>query len=249
MSENRHGISNFDIIGLIAIVLVIVIVIVFSIISKNNQYNEMLVNIDNKQWEQAKEKLDTMGNWKDTKKYVSEINYNYYLTVADEQFNNQNLENALDLYKKAKEYNNNEKSLDDKIKVVQNKIDKINKEKERLAEIERKKAEQERIARERAEQARKQKEIKELEYDVKHAFRYVNLQTFCKDSDICGAYEFFIIPEAWYQLSYQEKQNVIESCIRYVQLKEDVSYRQAQVGTRVMNVYDGKMLGNAISIK
>lgn len=151
MSENRHGTFNFEIIGLILIMLVVVIVIVLSIISKNNQYNEMLVNIENKQWEQAKEKLDVMGSWKDAEKYVSEINYNYYLTVADEQLNNQNLENALDLYKKAKEYNNNDKNLDDKIKVVQNKIDQINKEKERLAEIERKKAEQERI---KAEQER-----------------------------------------------------------------------------------------------
>ena len=50
MSENRHGTFNFEIIGLILIMLVVVIVIVLSIISKNNQYNEMLVNIENKQW-------------------------------------------------------------------------------------------------------------------------------------------------------------------------------------------------------
>ena len=156
MSKDRHGEDlNSENIGFLSLGLVILCIIIFTIVSsyysKNKEYDEMVNYVNSKQWIEAKATLDTLGNWKDSEKYISDIYYNYYLINANEEYKNQNLESSLDLYKKAKEYNSNDKNLDEKIKNIQNKIDQINKEKERLAEIERKKAEQERI---KAEQER-----------------------------------------------------------------------------------------------
>ena len=90
-------------------------------LAKNKEYDEMVNYVNSKQWIEAKATLDTLGNWKDSEKYISDIYYNYYLINANEEYKNQNLESSLDLYKKAKEYNSNDKNLDEKIKNIQNK--------------------------------------------------------------------------------------------------------------------------------
>lgn len=117
-----------------------------SIQSAKNLYASLQNDIDNNLWSSAKEKVEQLGDYKDCSSLTPNIYYHYYLQVGDEQYANKNFDNALENYKKAKQYKSSEKDVDKKIKNAEVQI-----EKERI------RVEQERIKAEREERLKTQR--------------------------------------------------------------------------------------------
>lgn len=208
---------------------------------KIDLYNNLVSSVENKNWDSAKSSLDQLGNYRNSLSYTDEVNFQYYLTNGDKEYSNKNYNNALDLYYKAHNYKTEDKNLHKNLQIKINKTE--NQIKIQKAEEARKAA----IAKAKAERQNRQ-ELADLERLVKQAFVSVSIQNF-DNSETGGNYEFYIYPEAWFNLSYNEKKNVMVSCRKYIQLKEGVSERKAEVGVRVKSTYDGKELGNALSVK
>ncbi len=140
----------------IFIFLICCIPIISRICQDNNLYKTMIVDVENKNWLDAKVKLDTLNSHgvSDCSKYEKTIYYNYYIIQGDMYYKKNELHDALKEYKYALTFNVSDKILEEKIK-------KLEKECKRLDEIEYKKAEQERIKaeQEREKERKRQEEI------------------------------------------------------------------------------------------
>jgi hypothetical protein len=98
--------------------------IVKEISYKNGLYTSMIKSIETKDWSVAKNNLEELGEYKDCNKYVTEINYNYYLSKGDSEYSNKNYEEALTQYNNAKSYSNANQDLKNKIALTQKAIEK-----------------------------------------------------------------------------------------------------------------------------
>lgn len=220
----------------IFIFLICGIPIISRICQDNNLYKTMIVDVENKNWTDAKEKLDTLKlhGILDCTKYEKTIYYNYYIIQGDMYYKKNELREALKDYKYALTFNVNDKKLEEKIK-------KLEKECKRLDEIEYKKAEQERIKaeqeqkrKEQQEKLKKQHELKDLSNMVNNAF--INIELFNAGDSSGTGFNFYTYRNAWNDLNYQEQKDVFNSCVRYVELKENVSYYIANKYTRIISV-------------
>ncbi len=224
------------IIVVVIIILLVMLQIISNIIAKNNLYNSLKSDISNKSWVSAKDKVEQLSDYKDCKILAPTIYFNYYLQVGDEQFVNKNYDSALENYKKSKQYKSSDKDIDKKIKNAEVQI-----EKERIkAEQERLRAERKRQIEEQKEKQRRKVELSELTRMVKKAFAYTDFLD-CGDNSSTG-FNFYVYPECWSQLTYEEKQNIFNSCARYVELKLNVSSSHAYRYTRIIDVYTRSVL-------
>lgn len=57
-----------------------------------------------------------MGDYKDCQSLIPNIYFNYYLQIGDEQYVHKDYDNALENYKKSKQYKSGDKDIDKKIK-------------------------------------------------------------------------------------------------------------------------------------
>lgn len=221
---------------------------------KTALYNNLVSSIQNKDWNNAKSNLDELGDYKNALSYANEVNYEYFVKNGDESFTGKNYNIALDYYNKAQNIKKDNKNLQVKIDKTKTQI-KIQEEEEKRKikleqerrEKERKAAIQKREQEERQRRQQEQRELADLDRLVKRAFVSVNIQDYGNETG--GVYNFYIYPEAWFNLSYDEKKNIMVACRKYIQLKEGVSERKAEVGVRILNTYNGEELGSAISIK
>lgn len=215
---------------------------------KIDLYNNLVSSVENKNWDNAKSSLDQLGNYRNSLSYTDEVNFQYYLTNGDKEYSNKNYDKALNFYNNAHNYKKEDKNLHKNLQIKINKTENQIKIKEaedrKKAAIAKAKA----LKKQEAIKRQNQQELAELERLVRQSFVSINIQNF-DDSETGGYYEFFIYPEAWFNLSYNEKKNVMVSCRKYIQLKEGVSERKAEVGVRIKSTYDGKELGNALSVK
>lgn len=228
--------KNLNIICIIFICLICCIPIISRICQDNNLYKTMIVDVKNKNWLDAKVKLDTLNSHgvSDCSKYEKTIYYNYYIIQGDMYYKKNELHDALKEYKYALTFNVSDKILEEKIK-------KLEKECKRLDEIEYKKAEQERIKAEqeqkkaeRLEKLKKQNELKDLNNMVNKAF--IDVELFNAGDSSATGFNFYTYRNAWNDLSYQEQKNIFNSCVRYVELKENVSYYIANKYTRIISI-------------
>lgn len=221
---------------------------------KTDLYNNLVSSIQNKDWNNAKSNLDELGDYKDALSYANEVNYEYFVKNGDENFACKNYNIALDYYNKAQNTKKDDKNLQVKIDKTKTQIKIQEEEEKRKIKLEQEKREKERKAaiqkreqEERQKRQQEQRELADLERLVKQAFVSVNIQDYGNETG--GVYDFYIYPDAWFNLSYEEKKGVIVSCRKYIQLKEGVSERKATVGVRIKSAYDGQELGNALSVK
>lgn len=221
---------------------------------KTDLYNNLVSSIQNKDWNNAKSNLDELGDYKDALSYTNEVNYEYFVKNGDDNFAGKNYNLALDYYNKAQNVKKDNKNLQVKIDKTKTQIkikeaeekrkialEQARREKERRAVIQKREQEQ------RQKRQQEQKELADLDRLVKRAFVSVNIQDYGNETG--GVYNFYIYPEAWFNLSYDEKKNIMVACRKYIQLKEGASERKAEVGVRILNTYSGEELGSAISIK
>ncbi len=188
------------------------------------QYQALLTNINNKEWSLAKEKIETLKNYKDCSTLSKKVNFNYYIELGDYEYKNQEYSNALYFYNLAQHYNS-DNSLKTKINSCSYKISEIKK----------------------IEQYKKRKELIELEKIVHNAFCKIDLQDF-GNNKYDGRYLFYTYPEAWNNFTYNEKKYIIIATIKYVELKKNISHEKAQICTRILNIYDNSLLGSITSI-
>ncbi len=229
--------SNKGIIAIVLIFVSVISILVFTNVQATKDLYVSLQNdINNNLWQNAKEKVEKLGDYKDCKILAPTIYFNYYLQVGDEQFVNKNYDSALENYKKSKQYKSSDKDIDKKIKNAEVQI-----EKERIkAEQERLRAERKRQIEEQKEKQRRKVELSELTRMVKRAFAYTDFLD-CGDNSSTG-FNFYVYPECWSQLTYEEKQNIFNSCARYVELKLNVSSSHAYRYTRIIDVYTRSVL-------
>lgn len=231
---------DWTIVGTIAFLLLILAIPIFaSIKEKSDTYKALLSNIENKEWIEAKSNLDSLGDYKNTLELSPEVNYQYYLKNANEQYNKKEYHQALNEYKNALTYKSGDKNLEIKIKEVEQICKKLDEEKRRKEELERKKAEQERLKAEREEAQRNREELAELQRLVNRSFVKTN---FLNTGGGGSGFRFYTYPESWNQLDYVEKQNVCNACARYVELKFNVSRSHAREHTWIVNLYNDSLM-------
>lgn len=249
--------NNTIILGVIFCLILsvaIIMPITKGIIYKKDLYNGIISDVDSKNWESAKSKLDELGDYKNISEYSSSINYNYYISKAEEQYKNKDYKNALLNYENASNYNDKDSDLKNKITNAEREVKKLEIQERKAQELaqrkreqERKQAEARRLQAQRAEQQARNRELADLQRIVDRAFVNVSIQDF--GGGMPGVYEFYVYPQAWNRLTYNDKLNTLVACRKYIELKAGVSARDAEIGTRVVNVYDNSELANYASIK
>lgn len=198
-------------------------------------YRGALQDIKNEQWSSAKSKLEVLGNYRDCEILLPDVNYNYYLQTGNENFNNKNYSGALLNYEQAKLYKNTDETLTVKIQKTKDLLAKQEAEQRKAQEIAKKKAEQERLRKQREKELKDKEELSELTRMVNQAF--VRTEFFDAGDSFATGFNFYAYPDAWYQLSYTEQQNVFASCVKYVELKLGVSSNHALKYTHIINIY------------
>ena len=104
------------------------------------------------------------------------------------------------------------------------------------------KALEEKLKKERAEQLAK------LEPIIKKAYYKVELKKF--DNDGNGFYDFYVNPNIWFKLKYDEKQNAFNTCVTYVQLKINPTKPTAvKLGTKIKSSSNGAVLAEYDTFK
>jgi len=225
-----------------AIVLIIGGTIVLGITNNNKLYDAMKKDITNREWINAKTKLETLGNYKDSQSFSNEIYYNYYTLVGDNLNQEKQYLGALSNYKKAYQLNSNDENLVQKIKKIEKILQKLKEEEEKAKKLKQQQEElkrkQEEVAKLKAEKERKIKEQNEL-YELKKLVNRAFVKTdFLDDGDSSStSFNFYTYPDNWYQLNYTEQKNVFNSCVRYVELERNISWHHAYRYTKIINVF------------
>ena len=145
--------------NLIAICAISFLLLLFGIpigtvaIQDSKTYDSMIVAVEQKNWTEAKTKLESLSQnkLKSSNDYAKLIYYNYHLNLGETLFKEKKYHNALSKYRSAFSYDSSNKNLESKIKELEATCKKLD-------EIERKRAEQERL---KAEQERKRAEQEE----------------------------------------------------------------------------------------
>ena len=144
MQEQEDKFKNNSIV--IGCIIIAIALFIFSfpiyINSQNNKkaYEELLANIENKDWVSAKDKISVLENYKNTKELSYNVNYNYYIEIADSLYADKNFQEALNNYEKAIIYKTPDIDIENKINEVkaiiekQQEIERIEQEKKELEE-------------------------------------------------------------------------------------------------------------------
>lgn len=154
--ENNNT-KNLVIIFCVLLIFAIGVPAIKGLMYKNDLYNEIITDVDNKNWQSAKSKLDELGDYKNISEYSSNINYQYYLSQADEQYKNKDYKSALSNYENAQKYNSDDKNLQVKITNSQKELKKQEEEIRKANELKKKQAEQAKLKAEREEKLKTQR--------------------------------------------------------------------------------------------
>ena len=140
------------------ITLIIGGTIILGIANNNKIYNAMKNDIANGRWINAKAKLETLGNYKDSQNFSDEIYYNYYILIGDNLNQEKQYQGALSNYKKAYQLNSKDENLVQKIEKMEKILQKLKEEEEKAKKL---KLQQEELKRKQEEVARLKAEKEE----------------------------------------------------------------------------------------
>lgn len=216
-------------------------------------YGEIQQDVNAKKWSSAKNKLDELGNYRDSEKFLYTVNYHYYLDLGDDRYNKRIYDIALEFYKKARQYDNND--------VVSQKISKAEKviakqqaeEQKKKLEIEQKqKLEQERIRQAKIKEQRKQ--LADIEPAIKKTFYKID---FIEDKSLnARMYDFYVDYYLWVQLPYDAKEDAFKLAVLYAKLKTNAQYSDSdyKFSTKIRNAQTKSVLAeytafNGIKLK
>lgn len=216
-------------------------------------YSEIQQEVNAKNWSSAKNKLDELGNYRDSEKFLYTVNYHYYLDLGDDRYNKRIYDIALEFYKKARQYDNND--------VVSQKISKVEKviakqqaeEQKKKLEIEQKqKLEQERIRQAKIKEQRKQ--LADIEPAIKKTFYKID---FIEDKSLnARMYDFYVDYYLWVQLPYDAKEGAFKLAVLYAKLKTNAQYSDSdyKFSTKIRNAQTKSVLAeytafNGIKLK
>ncbi|MCQ2789217.1 MAG: hypothetical protein MJ229_02450 [bacterium] len=188
---------------------------------KNNLYQQAQIDINSKNWAEARDKLAIIGKYKDSENMTKIANYNYYLELGDKNLQKKEYYFALHYYKKAEENTNNNELLNNKIKNTKIILEKINAKKDKK-----------RTELERKQKIKEQKERKQQLADIQPAIN----KTFYKiDFTDYGTYDFYVDPYLWAELPFDVKENAFKLAVLYAKLKtnEEHSNNQYLVSTKI----------------
>ena len=169
------------------------------------------------------------------------------------------------LYKDSNEYVELKKVRDEEIRKQleielkeKAKRDKIAKEKQRIEEEKQRKIEQKKLEEAQRKRLRELEEeeraFRELENNILKGFTNVDLHDYAEGSTdelslLTGNYSFYLRPEHYYRLSYQERKNLLYRCIDYAEWKKGVSRKKAEISTSIKSSYDGSVLAKITHIR
>jgi len=248
-----------------SIILIVSVLIYFNYSKKLDFYNKALIAIQQENWAEAKSNLQQITNFKDANILLETTNDNYYLEKGNSAFKNKEYHMALELYSEIKNQDFKKQKLNNRINELEKIIKKLDEEEQKRQALLLKKQEEENLRRQKEAEAKaraeaekrarqireaqraKERELNRLEYLIENAF--TNISIYDDGTEYSGTYEFYIRPENWFSLTYQEKQNVLATCRKYIVLKEEVSEHRALRGVRIKDAYTGTELGSALMIK
>lgn len=236
--------------NLIAICAISFLLLLFGIpigtvaIQDSKTYDSMIVAVEQKNWAEAKTKLESLSQnkLKSSNDYAKLIYYNYHLNLGETLFKEKKYHNALSEYRSAFSYDSSNKNLEAQIKELEATCKKLDEIERKRAEQERLKAEQERKRAERQKQLEEQRELADLSRMVRNAFVKTELLDM-GDTPATG-FNFYTYRYSWNDLSYQEQKNVFNTCVRYVELKEGISWSHAYKYTRIISIESGWPMAN-----
>ena len=185
---------------------------------RKDLYKQLLNDIHTENWIEAKSKIDNLGTYKDCETLSKTVNFNYYITIGDEEFSQKDYKTALNSYKEAQCIENNNKILKDKIKNTELQVAKL-----QVAE-EKKKLEQERKQK-LAQQAKikeRQKQLLDIQPVIKRTFYKID---FIEDKSLnARMYDFYVDYYLWIQLPYDAKESAFKLAVLYAKLKTNEQY-------------------------
>lgn len=213
--------TRFKLMGLI-IVIVIIGSVLAGIIHKNTLYTEIQNEIIAENWESAKDKLEWLGNYKDSNILLKNVNYHYYINLGNKNFEQKSYKTALNFYKLAHENNDKDKTLNKKIKNTELIIEKIQKE-ENKKKLEQEK--KERLKEEKNRQAKikeRQKQLAYIQPAINKTFYKIN---FINDNSLnARIYDFYVDYYLWIELPYDAKEGAFKLAVLYAKLKTNEQY-------------------------
>lgn len=195
------------------------------LLNNNHQaklYNEIQQDINTKNWINAKDKLEQLGDYKDSKALLKNVNYHYYVNLGDKYVNQKRYKSALNFYNLANENKSKEKSLDDKIKNVESIITKIQiEENKKKLELEKKQElEQQKI--QQAKIKERQKQLADIQPAIKRTFYKID---FIENKSLnARMYDFYVDYYLWGQLPYDAKEGAFKIAVLYAKLKTNEQY-------------------------
>lgn len=209
---------------IIGILLVIVVLgaITAGVVHKNNLYKQMQSDIDSANWTAAKNKLEYLGTYKDCEELSKIVDYHYYIYLGDKNFEQKDYKSALNFYKKANANNNNDKSLDEKIKNTESIIEKLQAEesKKKIEQEKKQKLEQQKIQQAKIKQ--RQKQLADIQPAIKRTFYKID---FIEDKSLnARMYDFYVDYYLWVQLPYDAKEGAFKLAVLYAKLKTNEQY-------------------------
>lgn len=114
------------IITIICTIIVILLPIVLGYQHKNKLYQNLIKSIENKEWIKAHNIYSQLGEYKDSKQYKANIDFNYYIELAENNVKNKNFKYALNFYNKALLIDKNNAKLIEKIDFTEKENIKLN---------------------------------------------------------------------------------------------------------------------------
>lgn len=217
MSEN----TNFKIIGII-IVVVILGSIFAGVLHKNSVYKEIKNEITAENWSSAKNKLEWLGNYKDSEILLKDVNYHYYINLGDKNFEQKDYKTALSFYRKASENTSKDNYVEEKIKNTESIIAKLQAEenKKKIEQEKKQKLEQQRIQQAKINERKKQ--LANIEPAIKRTFYKID---FIEDKSLnARMYDFYVDYYLWVQLPYDAKEGAFKLAVLYAKLKTNEQY-------------------------
>ena len=197
------------------IVIIIFVTILGSlfagVLHKNAVYSEIQKEITAENWSSAKNKLEWLGDYKDCKTLLKDVNYHYYINLGNENFEQKDYKSALNFYNKANENNDKNNSLEKKIRDTESIIAKLQaEENKKKLEIEKK------------QKLERQKQLADILPAIKRTFYKID---FIEDKSLnARMYDFYVDYYLWVQLNYDAKEGAFKLAVLYAKLKTNEQY-------------------------
>lgn len=227
--------------------LIITIMITVCIISanqhKNDLYTQIQQEIKAENWNSAKSKLSELGNYKDSETLSKTVDYHYYISLGNKNFEQKNYETALNFYNNAKNLKTDDEELKEKIQNIENIISKQKAEenKKKLALEKKQKLEQQKI--QQAKIKERQKQLADIQPAINKTFYKIN---FLEDKSLnARIYDFYVDPYLWVQLPYDAKEGAFKLAVLYAKLKTNEQYDNDDYlfSTKIRSSHDKSVLG------